>query len=115
MSNFKVDEAIVRKVDEFNTLKPREDILVIKSINTDLNQYEFDNGGYMDINHCNEKFIRVLDVLWYFEEYDFMNRTWSQTKNRHTLDEMNKLYASYHDTAVWKPMYSLGFALPVVE
>lgn len=59
-----------------------------------------------------ERYISVEDVLWYFEIYDYGNKTWRLlTDRRFTIREANDLFASSHDTSKWRPMYSLGFAL----
>ena len=73
---------------------------------------EMDGFWRQPISELNAKYISVNNVLWYFEIYDYVTKTWKLIPDRRfPIEEADNKFASNHDTVGWRPMYALGFAL----
>lgn len=59
-----------------------------------------------------EQYIHIEDVLWYFEKYNCITKSWKLiTFSRFTLSEADNLFTSSCNITKWRPMYALGFTL----
>lgn len=64
------------------------------------------------LQELHTNYVNIEDVLWYFEIYDYVTKTWKLIADRRfTIKEADEEFASSHDTTKWRPMYALGFAL----
>ena len=106
-AKFNVGDNLVFKMDE-NKVGP----VIYKVIGVKENFYDFYNISSYTRNEAEQDFINVRDVLWYFEIYDYVTKTWKLlTYRRFTISEADSEFGVQHDTLSWKPMYNLGFKL----
>lgn len=105
---FKVNDNLVYRGDA-NTPSPT----IYTVMNVDNNGYTLNMGEFEKSPSIIEKeYISERDVLWYFEIYDYVTKTWKLlTYRRFTISEADSEFGVQHDTLSWKPMYNLGFKL----
>jgi len=105
-TKFKVGDTLVFKDSEEGLCPMTYTITDIDETN-----YKFEYTSPTAIEEVNKDFINERDVLWYFEIYDYISKEYSMYPKRITRAELEKEYASKHDTFRWKPIYALGFKL----
>lgn len=105
-TKFKVGDTLVFKDSEEGLCPMTYTITDIDETN-----YKFEYTSPTAIEEVDKDFINERDVLWYFEIYDYISKEYSMYPKRITRAELEKEYASKHDTFRWKPIYALGFKL----
>lgn len=105
-TKFAVGDVLVFKIAERELCPTRYKVIGVSD-----NYYEFDCTSPYSIKEADEDFINERDVLWYFEIYDYATKTYFLAPTRRTMEQMDKEYASNHDTHKWSPVYNLGFKL----
>lgn len=105
-TKFKVGDIVVRICDEDWMMPDRRTIERLKD-----GICLFADGSDIEIEDLERYYVNERDILWYFEFYDYATKKWSMHPTRMTIPEMDKEYASNHDTLKWVPMYNLGFKL----
>ena len=95
-AKFNVGDNLVFKMDE-NKVGP----VIYKVIGVKENFYDFYNTSPYTKNEAEQDFINVRDVLWYFEIYDYVTKTWKLlTYRRFTISEADSEFGVQHDTLV---------------
>lgn len=105
-TKFKVGDIVVRECDEDWMMPDRRTVGVLRN-----GVCIFTDGSDMKIEDLDIHYVNERDVLWYFELYDYATKKYSIHPTRMTIPEMDKEYASNHDTLKWVPMYNVGFKL----
>lgn len=103
---FKAGDVLVCKTAE-NMLNPTR--FLVKKVFDD--EYELESSTITNREVIEDMFVSERDVLWYFEFYDYLNKEYSLSPTRNTIEKADKDFAPYHDTSKWQPMYLLGFRL----
>lgn len=105
-AKFKVGDTLVFRTAAEEPNPPRYKITEITE-----DSYKFDCLSPRPIEGVDITYINIKDVLWYFEIYDYASKTYFLAPTRRTMEQMDKEYASNHDTHKWLPVYHLGFKL----
>ena len=92
-TKFKVGDTLVFKDSEEGLCPMTYTITDIDETN-----YKFEYTSPTAIEEVNKDFINERDVLWYFEIYDYISKEYSMYPKRITRAELEKEYASKHDT-----------------
>ena len=103
---FKAGDVLVCKTAE-NMLNPTR--FLVKEVSDD--EYVLESSTITDREVIEDMFVSERDVLWYFEDYDYIYKKYFILPIRKTIPEMDEEFAANHDTLSWKPMYNLGFKL----
>ena len=105
-AKFAVGDILVCKSDEGSEVVDRYEV-------TEVGQeyYRLDDMVSKPCEATELEFVNERKVLWYFEIYDYVSKTYFLAPTRRTMEQMDKEYASNHDTHKWLPVYHLGFKL----
>lgn len=104
---FKVGDKVVLISNEGKACPPISSLTKLYDDTVYLSYY-----GKCSLQELHTYYINIEGVLWYFEIYDCVTKTWRLiTSSRFTIKEADKEFASSLHITKWRPVYALGFAL----
>lgn len=105
--NFKIGDKVILKVSCKGLALTQNDICKVEDVNNNSLRLDISNLPY-----CPNDFVKVDDVLWYWEHID-KDGDWVHTVIRYSKEDIFLKYSDFKDTLT--PLYALGAHLPKSE